>query len=263
MANNNLLSTNLTGIPTAYFASPAFNISPIPTHINGVLEMNRQLFDALDKMGKEEIAPLFINYMRVMFELEEQSVSDGKRRFLANYLRLLRGWHFDSNRPEGAVMKGWVESRFGLRPLFHIEPVTDINSPAYYRYLMEKMSPRFHNNAIYSQFDLLYEYCQCYLKRFGGKKGRITLYRGVNRIGDEQQIIEKREKRLWVVRNNCLVSYARDLERASEFGDTVLKIEVPFEKILCFNDLLPGKLPSYESEYLVIGGNYLSEVLEV
>ena len=213
MANNHLLSTNLTGLPTAYFASPAFNISPIPTHINGVLEMNRQLFEALDKIGKEEVAPLFINYMRAMFDLDVGAVPCGrpdmpegtspsptseKRRFRANYLRLLRGWHFDSNRPEGAVMKGWVESRFGLRPLFHMEPVTDINSSAYYRYLLEKMSPRFHNNAIYSQFDLLYEYCQCYLKRFGGKKGRVTLYRGMNRIGEEQQIIEKREKRLLI-----------------------------------------------------------------
>lgn len=263
MTNKHLLSTNLTGIPTAYFASPAFNISPIPTHINGVLEMNHQLFQALDKTGKEDVPHIFMEHMRAMFELDEQPVFGGRKRFKASYPRLLRGWHFDSNRPEGAVMKGWAESRFGLRPLFHIEPVADINSPAYYRYLMEKMSPRFHNNAIYSQFDLLYEYCQYYLKRFGPKKGRITLYRGTNRVNGEEQITEKRDKRLWVVRNNCLVSYSSNNERASEFGDTILKIEAPFEKIFCFQELLPDALPKLENEYIIIGGDYLSEVVDL
>ena len=45
------------------------------------------------------------------------SDSDKARKSLKNsYLRYLRGWMMDSNSIEGAVLKGWVESRMGLPP---------------------------------------------------------------------------------------------------------------------------------------------------
>ena len=97
-------------------------------------------------------------------------------------------------------MKGWAESRFGLRPLFHREAIESINAPAYYTYLEERMSGRFHNNAIFSQFDLLYEFCQYHLARFGSEEGFVPLYRGANGVGAESQLVEKRSKRLWVLK---------------------------------------------------------------
>ena len=68
------------------------------------------------------------------------SPSKSSRKALKNsYLRFLRGWLFDSNSTEGAVLKGWVESRLGLPPLFHQEPIADIHSEAYFLYTVEKM----------------------------------------------------------------------------------------------------------------------------
>ncbi|MFI5305281.1 MAG: NAD(+)--dinitrogen-reductase ADP-D-ribosyltransferase [Nitrospiria bacterium] len=69
-------------------------------------------------------------------------------------------------------------------------------------------------------------------------------------------------KKLWVLRNNGLVSYTAEKERASEFGDVILSMESPFEKVVCFPDLLPGKLSKSENEYILLGGDYLSQILD-
>lgn len=263
MIHNHLLPTNLIGIPTAYLASTDFNLSPVPLHINGVIEMNASLFRAMDRLEKEDAPSLFIEYMRGMFDLDAPPTPGKKRNNRASYLRLLNGWFFDSNRPEGAVMKGWAESRFGLIPLFHRQPIPDIHSPSYRAYVAEGMNPRFHNNAIFSQLDLLYEYAQYFLRRFGEGSGRIPLYRGANRLADDHQVVQKISKKRWVARNNSLVSYTSEKERASEFGDFLLRIEAPYEKILCFPGLLPGTLPSSEREYILLGGDYLSEIIDL
>lgn len=264
MDGRNLQLSNLIGIPTSYFASPAFNLSPCPVHINGVREMNGPLFEAMDKMETAgDVAHIFMRHMTVAFDLPVSPDEGGKKNYRANYLRLIKGWLFDSNRPEGAVMKGWAESRFGLFPLFHQEPITNVNSPVYFIYTMEKMHPRFHNNSINSQFDLLYEYCQYYLDRFGPRSRKFSLFRGTNLGDGTHQILERREKKEWVVRNNSLVSYTADVERADEFGDTVLEAVMPFEKLLCFPDLLTGALPRSEMEYIVIGGDCICRVVDV
>lgn len=257
-----LVHSNLVGIPTGYFASPAFNLSPMPVHINAVREMNAPLFSTMDRYEKEKVALLFMEHMRVMFGLDAPLEEGEKRRYRASYLRLLRGWFFDSNRPEGAVMKSWVESRFGLRTLFHGEIIDSFSGPVYLRFLRDKMHPRFHNNSIFAQLDLLYEYAQYYLERFGPRRKKFVLYRGFCQGSDETQIIEKREKKIWVIRNNSLASYTTNIERASEFGSTVLKIEAPFAKVFCFPLMLPEKLPVYEHEYILIGGDYLSEIVD-
>lgn len=116
-------STNLVGVPTGLLASIAFNDYPVPLHIAGVREMNRSLFEMLSQAeSAEEAAWAFEEYMGTVFglDVEQRDKADapGKRRFRSSYLRLLKGWGWDSNGPEGAVMKGWVESLFGLsRPI--------------------------------------------------------------------------------------------------------------------------------------------------
>lgn len=262
MDSTHLQYTNLTGIPTARFASPFFNEHPIETHINGVREMNAPFFATLGRFGEVEASGIFMEHMRAMFSLDEDDGTAKKKSFKANYLRLLRGWFFDSNRPEGAVMKGWAESRFGLMPLFHGSAITDVNCPAYWNYVAERMHPRFNNNAVFCQFDILYEFAQYFLKRFE-KGGSIRLYRGMNISGREEQVVAKPEKKRWVVRNNSLMSYTTCTERASEFGDIILMIDAPFEKILCFPKLLPGKLSTYESEYIILGGDYISHIIDL
>ena len=121
--------------------------------------------------------------MGALFGLDSEQrlkKTDG-RRFRSSYLRLLQDWGFDSNSPAGAVLKGWVESRFGLFPTFHKEVLGRFPSPGWIGYVEEKMSSRFHNNSINLQLDLLYEYSQWALARyFAPGKKHLTLYRGVN-----------------------------------------------------------------------------------
>lgn len=248
-------SSNLVGIPTGLLCSVSFNDFPIPLHISGTREAHAGLFQQLGNAGgAEQAAGIFQDYMNMTFELEGKQ--KGARRFRASYLRLLKDWSFDSNSPAGAVLKGWVESRFGLFPTFHKAPIQRFNSLAWIQYVEEKMSSRFNNNTINMQLDLLYEFCQWMLVRFYavGKK-HLILYRGSNDLR-EQQVLQKLDRRTAIVRLNNLVSFTTQRSIADEFGDTIIEAEVPVAKILFFNDLLPDHLLRGEAECLVIGGDY-------
>ena len=257
-------STNLVGIPTALLASPAFNAHPIPLRIHGARETNRALFAMLhDATRREEAVLAFQIYMRSVFELEAAGERDalGRKRFRSSYLRLLRGWGFDANGKEGAVLKGWVESRFGLLPTFHKSLLGRYPSAAWMSYLEEKMAARFHNNCIHLQLDLLYEYGQHAFRRwlFPGRR-HLTLYRGVNDFG-EHQVVEwlarqKGQMREAIARQNNLVSFTTQREVADQFGDTILEVEVPISKVIYCNALMPGPVLQGEGEVLVLGGEY-------
>jgi NAD+--dinitrogen-reductase ADP-D-ribosyltransferase len=54
---------------------------------------------------------------------------------------------------------------------------------------------------------------------------------------------------------NNLNSFTQSRERADEFGDYILSVEVPLPKVLFYNRLLPGMLKG-EDELVVIGGVY-------
>jgi NAD+--dinitrogen-reductase ADP-D-ribosyltransferase len=110
-------------------------------------------------------------------------------------------------------------------------------------------------NAIQSQLDILYEYCQFELLRKYPDSPIITLYRGTY-DASEHDIIEQINKREQIVRLNNLVSFTSDEERAWEFGSTVWAVQVPLCKIFFYNELLPGSIMKGEGEYLVIGGEY-------
>ena len=108
------------------------------------------------------------------------------------------------------------------------------------------------------QLDLLYEYCQFIVQRFGlPSKDWVTLWRGVNRY-DEPTVTESRlGKGLCLVKLNNLVSFTTSRERADEFGDWILKVKVPVVKLLYFPGLLAKPLLSGEEEVLALGGYYL------
>lgn len=250
-------STNLVGLPTGLLASSAFNEYPIPLHISGTREAHRSLFERLDTVaGAAEASVVFQDYMAVVFGLEHAPEAGEKRRYRASYLRLLKDWGFDANSPAGAVVKGWVESRFGLFPSFHKEPLRRFNSRAWFSYVEEKMSSRFHNNSIYMQFDVLYEFCQWVLARFHARgKKHLRLFRGSNDLR-EHQLLQQLEGREALIRLNNLVSFTSQPDIADEFGDTIIEAEVPLAKILFYNDLLLRHPLRGEAEYLVIGGDY-------
>jgi NAD+--dinitrogen-reductase ADP-D-ribosyltransferase len=54
---------------------------------------------------------------------------------------------------------------------------------------------------------------------------------------------------------NNINSFSRSRERAGEFGDDLLAVDVPLPKLAFFSRLLPGMLRG-EDEYVVIGGLY-------
>lgn len=252
-------STNLVSVPTGLLASADFGRFPVPMHISCVRETNHALFKMLaDAKDAEEAADMFQAYIAAVYDLDDQDRNGrGKARFKASsYLRLLRGWGYDSNSPEGAVLKGWVESRFGLFPTFHKKQIFSFSGEAWITYMEEKMSSRFHSNAIQAQLDLLYEFCQWSLQHyhFLGHH-HVTLYRGTNDY-TENQLVERISKHHIIVRLNSLVSFTSEREVAECFGDIILKIRVPKVKILFFNDLLPRHPLRGEEEYMVIGGDY-------
>ncbi len=253
-------STNLVGRPSEWLASAAFNEAAVPLHIWGVTEMNPSLFTMLDQAEHlAEAGEAFTTYMMAMFGLDPEqraATSGGQRRFRSSFLRLIQGWGFDSNGPEGAVLKGWVESRFGLGPSFHKEAIEAVASRAWTTYVEEKMSSRFHNNAIWVQLDLLFEFCQWAMRRFTfPDQTHLTLHRGVNSF-DEHWIVERTTRREAVVRLNNLVSFSSDRDTAGCFGDMILTAHVPVSKIVFFNGLLSSHALKGEGEYLVIGGDY-------
>ncbi len=251
-------SFNNCNLPPWVIASHHFNENPQPLEIQGVKTGNRFLFDRLATIcSQEERAMVFNDYMSVKFQLHHwQDQTDTARKSIKNsYLRFLRGWMMDSNSVEGAVLKRWVESRIGIMPSFHKEHIAGIHSKAYFDYSVDVMKGSARTNAIQSQLDILYEYCQFELMEKFRDSWSIALYRGTY-DANEHEIIEQTGKREQIVRLNNLVSFTSDEERAWEFGSTVWKVVVPLCKIFFYNDLLPGSIMKGEGEYLVIGGEY-------
>jgi len=250
---------NLCNLPPWAIASRHFNANPQKLEIQGVRQTNRLLFERLAALENPlERGAQFHDYMDVTFQLHQwaQETSARGRKSLKNsYLRFLRGWMFDANSLEGAVLKGWVESRFGLPPTFHREPIRDIHSEAYFLYMVDRMKGSARTNAINSQFDVLFEFVQTELKRRHPGVSHITLYRGINDF-DEHMVLEQLGKHDYFLRLNNLNSFTNDFERAWEFGSKVMRAEVPLAKVVFQGDLLPSSLLKGEGELMVIGGEY-------
>lgn len=257
-------SLNLCNLPPWAIASRYYNHHPQPLEIQGVRQANRLLFQRLDEVDcTEKRAAIFNDFMDVTFQLhlwQQQTSTSGRKSLKNSYLRFLRGWLFDSNGREGAVLKGWVESRFGLHPTYHVVPIEDSQCEGYFRYLVERMRGSARTSAIHQQLDVLYEFAQYELRRRYPGITHFTLYRGVYSF-EEHVIIEQLDKHRCFMRLNNLNSFTGDFERAWEFGSRVLKTEVPLTKIAFFSGLLPTAPMQGEEEFLVIGGEYDVEVL--
>ncbi|MEQ1636806.1 MAG: NAD(+)--dinitrogen-reductase ADP-D-ribosyltransferase [Methylococcales bacterium] len=254
-------STNLVGLATACIADQNFNDDPKLLHIAGTRESASGLFEQLAREPSSVVSgQIFQDYMCVVFgfETEQRLGNDrsGRRRFRNSYLKLIQDWGIDSNNAQGAVFKGWVESRFGLYPTYHKQYIANFMSKEWITYIEEKMNSRYHNNCIYMQLDLLYEYCQWVIERFQvPAASHKTLYRGINSI-NEHYIVQDIDHSNKVIRFNSIVSFTDRRAIATEFGAYVLEVEIPMVKLIFFNDLLPHHALHGEAEYLVIGGNY-------
>jgi len=254
-------STNLVGMSAGLLSSVDFNAAPQRIRIAGTRATHAGLFALLDEAPDQaEAAEVFSHYMELAFGVTKRKKGgdgDPSRYWKSSYFKLLQGWHFDANSRPGAVLKGWVESRFGITPTFHQGPLDSFPSEPWMRYLEEKLSSRFHNNCIQLQLDVLYEYCQHCLDRFvRPEKGPyLHLYRGIER-SEARFLSGSVKERRGVLRLNNLVSFSTSRERSEPFGDLILRADVPLEKVLFYPGILVDRVIEGEGEVLVVGGDF-------
>ncbi len=253
------LPINRCNLPAVILGSLSYQLCPVPLQLDGVAELHQDLFLRLQdcpEAGRR--AEIFRDYMTVHFRLEhldEAGFSGGPRgRAKANYVRMLRGWSFDSGSREAAVLKGWVESRFGLLPRYHCEALRDKEGSAYLRFMEMRARGLYGTNALESQLDLVYAYCQYEFARQQPGVSHLTLYRGTNHR-DEYECLGEGPGGGPVLLLNSLNSFSSNRERAGEFGDYILVANVPVAKVIFHSALLPGVLQG-EDERLVLGGAY-------
>lgn len=253
------LPVNRCDQPPWVIASPRFNRHPVPLEIQGVRRAHRSFFSRLERLadpaGRQRC---FRDYIDLVFQTgkwRRETTPLGRRSLRNSYLRFLRGWMLDASSAEGAVLKGWVESRFGLPPVFHAGLIEGIDSREYLLYLAERMRESARTNAVDAQFDLLYEFVQHELRRRHPGILSFTLYRGIRNLAD-YRVLENPGGNRAVVRLNNLNSFSSRREHAWQFGGTLFEAEVPAAKIFFRADLLPGVLPRGEEEAMVIGGDF-------
>jgi len=255
-------SVNRCNLPAFVLGSLSYQNHPAPLEIDGIHALHQDLFAMLREMDEHaERASRFMDYMTVHFRLdrlEDVGLEPGrkkrKQRTNADYLRMVRGWSFDADGREGAVLKSWVESRFGLLARHHAGPLGEDDSMARHAYQRQAAAGIYATNAIEAQLDLLYTYCQYELARQHPHATHLTLYRGVNRI-DQHETLERPGRQCIRALLNNLNSFSASRERADELGDYIFEALVPLPKIFFYNQLLPGMLKG-EDELVVIGGIY-------
>jgi NAD+--dinitrogen-reductase ADP-D-ribosyltransferase len=146
-----------------------------------------------------------------------------------------------------------VESRFGLIPRYHREPIRSVSDDSYVAYQKDWAAGIYNSNALEAQLDLLYTYCQFELRRAHATGSHIRLFRGVNQWREHECLTEDGRRR-GVLLNN-LNSFTSSRERADEFGDCIITADVPLSKVVFYSGLLPTLLRG-EDEFAVVGGVY-------
>ena len=219
------LPINRCNLPAVILGSLTFQRHPARLFIDGVDALHRDLFRRLDTINDPgNRAQQFIDYMTVHFRLhapDEAGLSDNSRldRSKADYLRQLRGWAFDAEGRDAAVLKGWAESRFGLIPRFHQQPIHSSDDESYLAYQHAYAQGIYNTNSLAAQLDLLYTYCQYELHQQQTDLSHLTLYRGSNDIEQLKQPKMSTNGNPVVLLNN-LNSFSSSIDRAS---DCVLK----------------------------------------
>lgn len=240
-------SDRRVGVDAARLASAAYNDNPEPMRISGVREAHQRLFGALPRLAlSSERARFLHGYMRETFGAAANLSAK------AAHLRYLLGWMLDSNSREGAALKGWVQSRFGLVPTWHRGRLNEDSAAlkGFEAGLGQalRLDPR-----AFDMFDVIYEFAQYELAML--PYSHIVLYRGTGHLTGQLGIMEKGATRR-VVTFNCLNSFTREFERAWEFGDRVLEARIPLTKVFFDDSIFKTGIVTGEEEVIVLGGEF-------
>jgi len=244
-------------LPPWAIAAQSFQDDPQPLEIEGARATDRRLFARLAQVADPvERGQVFHDYLSVKFRLHEWAEHQAAARasLRHSYVQFLLSWGADSNGHAGAVLKAWVESRFGLPATYHQGRLAD-DPAARERYAVDRMRGTAKTMGVAMQLDLLYTFCQDELRRRHPAARWLTLYRGTH-DPEEYAVRDRAAVNTVVVQLNNLSSFTADREVAWEFGSSVWEVRVPREKIVFFSGLLPPHLLGGESEYLVLGGEY-------
>lgn len=234
-------------------ASQCFQDDPRPLDITWVRLENQQFLASLAGIDDaEERGLIFHDYALMRHWLHEDARPAEAELLRYSYVSVLRGWGFDSSGRYGAVLKGWAESRFGLRAIYHGGSLAGAQE-AWDRYEADRMHGAVR--GVGTQLDLLYTFCQDELARRHAGERWLTLYRGTH-DPEAYTVKEGGAAGEEVVEFNTLSSFTADREVAWEFGSRVWAVRVPLAKIVFFSGLLPRSLLRGEQEYIVLGGDY-------
>ena len=251
------VSFSRCNLPPWIVASAEFQEHPKSLEIDGARATDKRLFALLDSTDDPaQRGQIFHDYVSVKFRLHEweQHQASARSSLRHSYIRFLADWGVDSNGHAGAVLKAWVESRFGIHATYHGGRLAT-DSVAREKYAADRMKGAAQTMGVAMQLDLLFTYCQDELRRRHPGKAHLTLYRGTH-DPEEYAVHEGTDMDGALVRLNNLSSFTCDAEVAWEFGSHVWAVRVPLAKILFFSGLLPRHLLEGESEYLVLGGDY-------
>lgn len=248
---------NRCNLPPWTIGSVEFQDDPQPLELEGARDTDRRLFARLATIDDPaERGRVFHDYVSVKFRLHEwpEHQASARSSLRHSYVQFLHGWGADSNGHSGAVLKSWIEQRFGLPATFHRGRLAD-DPTAREHYWSDRMRGAARTMGVAMQLDLLYTFCQDELRRRHTGERWLTLYRGTH-DPEEYAVRDRPGDAGTVVRLNNLSSFTSDVEVAWEFGSAVWEVRVPLAKIVCFSGLLPPQLLGGESEYLVLGGEY-------
>ena len=242
-------------LPSFVLAPQTFQENPSPIEILGVRQAEGGLFKLLDSIEDPELRKeAFHDFMADRFQIDPRRAASkpSEKVLQRHYMHFLLGWRIDSNSRSGAVLKSWVESRFGLCTTYHGGILAD-DPAARMKYLNDKRYAE--PKRITMQLDLAYTFCQYELARRLPGKRWMTLYRGTH---DPEEYAVHRDSAGdgSLVALNNLSSFTSDPEVAWEFGSSVWKVGIPLPKIVFFGGLLPRNWLESEKEYLVLGGEY-------
>lgn len=255
---------NRCNLPPWIIGSADFQEEPRDIEIEGVRQTDVRLFQRLASLATpEERSEVFHDYLSVKFRLHELNEHTHAARACLrhSYIHLIRAWGSDSNGHAGAMLKSWVESRFGLRVTYHKGRLRD-EPEAIVCYLKDRLRGAAKVIGASMQLDLLYAYCQDELRRRHPGERWLTLYRGTHDPEEYAVRSGVAVRDASLVELNNLSSFTSDPEIAWEFGSSVWQVRVPCSKIVFFSGLLPRRLLEGEAEYLVLGGTYRVKALK-